>query len=64
MLIGFCIKRQLPVSPQGGAEMMLMLWYFIDDNPFANLNGCINDFCDQACVCFCALTGPNLANDC
>lgn len=30
MLIGFCIKEQLAFSPQGGAEMMLLLWYFID----------------------------------
>lgn len=47
MLIGFFIRKQLAVSPQGGAEMMLLLWYFIFKTLIYNS---IKDFCDQGSV--------------
>lgn len=62
MLIGFSIRKQLAVSPQGGAEMMLLLWHFIFKTLIYNP---INDFCDQGSVCpLGTLSRANLNNGC
>lgn len=67
MLIGFCFKKQLAVSPQGGAEMMLLLWYFIEKHFIFKtlIYNSIKDFCDQGIVCpLCTFTGENFNNGC